>query len=282
MKNILIAIAVLVLAGLAYYFLVMREEANEVMFEPPVLTEQHEAAQPPRQEMPAAEPLESQPPVTQPESPPLPALEDSDPVVVESAKALFGESALTQNLVAENVVSRIVASIDAMTGRQVSPNLLPMQPLSGELEVTEDTDPANLRTTPEGDPIREYELDPVNYQRYRTYVDLLESVKTDELLASYMQYRPLFQKAYAELGYPQGDFNSRLLEVIDHLLDAPEASGPIRLVKPEAYYLFADPQLEALTAGQKLMIRMGSSNAQRVKRKLADIRAALETVSPIN
>jgi hypothetical protein len=30
------------------------------------------------------------------------------------------------------------------------------------------------------------------------------------------------------------------------------------------------------------MIRMGSSNAQRVKRKLAEIRAALETVSPIN
>lgn len=282
MKNILMAIALLVLVGLAYYFLAMRKEATEVILEPPVLIEQHEAAQPPRQEMPVAEPVESQPAVAEPESPPLPALEDSDPVVVESVKGLLGESALMQNVVTENVVSRIVASVDALTGRQVSPNLLPLQPLSGELEVTEDTDPANLRTTPDGDPIREFELDPVNYQRYQTYVDLLESVKTDELLARYMQYRPLFQKAYADLGYPQGDFNSRLLEVIDHLLDAPEASGPIRLVKPEAYYLFTDPQLEALTAGQKLMIRMGSSNSQRVKRKLAEIRAALETASPIS
>jgi len=282
MKNFLIILGVLALGGIAWYFFVMRPAATEAELEPPVFIEQRDLVQPDRQEESVPEPAEPPAFIPEPQAPPLPSLEESDVEVVDSVKGLFGESAVTQYAVTENVVSRVVASIDAMTGRQVSPNLLPLEPLGGQLEVTEDTDPENPRTTPNGDPIREYVLDPVNYQRYETYVELLESVNTNELIADYLRYQPLFQKAYVELGYPQADFNSRLLEVIDHLLDAPEASEPVRLVKPEAYYLFADPQLEALTAGQKLMIRMGSSNAQRVKRKLAEIRAALETVSPIN
>jgi len=49
----------------------------------------------------------------------------------------------------------------------------------------------------------------------------------------------------------------------------------VRLIKPEAYYLFADKDLESLSAGQKILIRMGPENAARVKSKLTEIRAAL-------
>ncbi len=284
MRNILIVIAVLALGGIAYYFLVMRPSATEAELKPPAIVEQPEAVKPVQPQAPA---FDYQPEEVEPASPgeeqtPLPALADSDPEVVGSVTELIGQPAAEQHVVKENVVPRLVATIDALTSRQVSANLLPLEPPGGELEVTEDTDPADVKTTPEGYPVREYVLDPVNYQRYDAYVELLESVNTDDLLADYQKYRPLFQQAYVELGYPEGDFNARLVEVIDHLLDAPEASEPIKLIKPEAYYLFADPQLEALTAGQKLMIRMGNSNAQRVKRKLAEIRAALETVSRIN
>jgi hypothetical protein len=40
-------------------------------------------------------------------------------------------------------------------------------------------------------------------------------------------------------------------------------------------YLFVDEDLEALTAGQKIMLRMGNENAARVKSKLSEIRQAL-------
>jgi hypothetical protein len=50
---------------------------------------------------------------------------------------------------------------------------------------------------------------------------------------------------------------------------------PIRLIKPEAFYLFSDPELEALPAGQKVLLRMGSANAGRVKAKLRVIRDLL-------
>jgi hypothetical protein len=86
---------------------------------------------------------------------------------------------------------------------------------------------------------------------------------------------PLFQQAYRDLGYPHGYFNDRLVEVIDHLLKAPEPGAPIALVKTDKVYNFADPQLEGLSAGQKLMVRVGPKNEKLIKHKLRVIRAAV-------
>jgi hypothetical protein len=40
-------------------------------------------------------------------------------------------------------------------------------------------------------------------------------------------------------------------------------------------YQFADPNLEALSAGQKLLLRMGPANAVIVKAKLRELRSAV-------
>jgi hypothetical protein len=40
-------------------------------------------------------------------------------------------------------------------------------------------------------------------------------------------------------------------------------------------YEFEDPQFEALSAGQKAMLRLGPENAQRVKAKLRALRAEI-------
>jgi hypothetical protein len=40
-------------------------------------------------------------------------------------------------------------------------------------------------------------------------------------------------------------------------------------------YEFADPDLEARSAGQKILLRMGAGNAGRVKAKLRDFRRQL-------
>jgi hypothetical protein len=98
---------------------------------------------------------------------------------------------------------------------------------------------------------------------------------TARLIEAYRLHQPLFDEAFAELGYGDVAFDDRLMETIDGLLATPEVSDPIRLIKPEAYFLFADPQLESLSAGQKILVRMGSDNASRVKAKLREIRAAL-------
>jgi hypothetical protein len=284
MKKTVVVAVVLVAAGLLYYLLVMRPSATDIALQPPPLPDQAPAMQPVETGKPASEMLEpgaGNEPVYEEVQEPLPALAESDPEMMNALQGVAGGAAAAQFLVTDNLVARIVATVDALTSRQVSANLLPTQPPGGALEVTEDSNPQNPRFTPEGDRIREYLMDPVNYQRYTAYVDVLDSLDTQALVAAYRRYQPLFQQAFVELGYPDGDFHARLLQVIDHLLDASDVAEPVRLVKPEAYYLFADPQLEALSAGQKLMIRMGSANAQRVKNKLADLRAALQSTDTI-
>jgi hypothetical protein len=55
-------------------------------------------------------------------------------------------------------------------------------------------------------------------------------------------------------------------------LATPQIDEPIRLIQPNAFYHFADPDLEVLSAGQKLLLRMGPRNTSRVKHKLQEIR----------
>jgi len=64
------------------------------------------------------------------------------------------------------------------------------------------------------------------------------------------------------------------------LLAAPEPQGPIELVQPKVFYQFADPKLEDLSAGQKLLIRMGPANERNLKEKLRDFRAELVKSGP--
>jgi hypothetical protein len=66
-----------------------------------------------------------------------------------------------------------------------------------------------------------------------------------------------------------------LLEVLALLLQTPYVAGPIYLSKPEAVYLLEDPDLEAMTAGQKILLRMGSANAAIVKQKLQELHTIL-------
>ncbi|MBM4219595.1 MAG: DUF3014 domain-containing protein [Gammaproteobacteria bacterium] len=63
-----------------------------------------------------------------------------------------------------------------------------------------------------------------------------------------------------------------MIDVIDHLLSAPAAPATITLAQPSVYYVFADPALEAESAGRKLLLRMGPGNAARVQAKLKEIR----------
>ena len=66
-----------------------------------------------------------------------------------------------------------------------------------------------------------------------------------------------------------------MIEVIDHLLATPDVADPVQLVQPRVMYQYADPRLEALSAGQKWLIRMGAANAAIIKMKLRELRTEL-------
>jgi hypothetical protein len=123
-------------------------------------------------------------------------------------------------------------------------------------------------------------LDDKNFKRYKNFVNLADYIDTRKLVVQYIRFYPLFQEAYEELGYPDRYFNDRFIQVIDHLLVAPEIKGPINLVRPKVFYQFSNTELESLSAGQKILVRIGVENAQRVNSKLRELRAILTTLPP--
>ncbi len=191
---------------------------------------------------------------------PLPPLNESDTEIKQKLAEIVGTDPLAEYLVKIQVISRIVSTIDSLTSRQVPPQMNPIKTADGKL-ITE-TDGATVT------------LSVQNFARYDGYIVLMQNANTDATLALYQRYSPLFQIAWEENG-GQGQFNDRLLEVINHLLQTPDVPGPIQLTKYEAVYLFEDPELEAMTAGQKILVRMGSANAELVKEKLLELKDKL-------
>ena len=96
-----------------------------------------------------------------------------------------------------------------------------------------------------------------------------------KLVELYVQLYPLFQQAYEKLGYPKKYFNDRLIVVLDNLLAAPNIKEPVKLVQPKVYYQYADPDLEARSIGQRILMRTGSKNEAAVKAWLREIRQEL-------
>jgi hypothetical protein len=197
----------------------------------------------------------------EPEAKPLPALDESDGALLAALAGVLGREAAGRFLVPERLVRNIVVTVDNLPRKTFAMRLSPLKPVGGLLATTGKD--ASLAIAPE------------NAARYAPWVALLEKVDTARLVAVYARAYPLFQQAYVELGYPGGHFNTRLVQVIDHLLAAPEPAGPVRLVVPHVLAEYADPALEAESAGRKVLFRMGNANAAKVKAKLRELRAAL-------
>lgn len=277
-KYLIIVIAViLVVIGIVAAYLYERTPQQPVAA--PVAISEPPAQPAALAEQPAAPvvgiPRNVAPQVPELEELPLPELADSDEYARETLSEVVGEAGAIQYFSTEGLVTRVVATVDALSSRQVPGNIQAVTGPDGEYAAVPDPAPAREILDEAGDPIPQFKSDPANAGRYRPYVEMLEAVDADQFVVLYERNAPLFEQAWRQLGYTGEVFDERLVEVIDELLATPTVSEPYALIKPEAYYLFADEDLEALTAGQKILLRMGADNASRVKSKLLEFRQAL-------
>jgi hypothetical protein len=191
----------------------------------------------------------------------LPELADSDPAMIEALAGLFSSKTVEQFLVPRDIVRHIVVSIDNLPRKKVADRVKPIKPIAGQFVV--------------GGPEEARVLSEDNYARYQPFVQVVSAADMNQVASIYFKFYPLFQETYVDLGYPNGYFNDRLVQVIDHLLATPDVAGPIKLTQPSVMYEFADAKLENLSAGQKTLIRMGKTNAAVLKTKLRELRAAV-------
>lgn len=193
---------------------------------------------------------------------------DVGPALVD----LMGRKAVLSFLTLDDFPRRVVATVDNL-GRGAAPSRLwPVHPTEG-------------RFTTQAGPGGEI-ISPDNDLRYTPFVLLAETVDLQQAVALYTRMYPLLQQAYEDLGYPHKHFNDRLVDVIDQLLATPEPTerlrvhlvhieGPVQPARPWVLYEFDDPALQSLSAGQKLLLRMGPVNERRIKGRLAELRRRL-------
>lgn len=207
---------------------------------------------------------------------PLPPADAMQPMgisdVVPALVELVGRKAVESFLQTDDFVRRLVVTIDNL-GREHAPaSVWPVSASPGRFLVEQRADGTVIAAG--------------NAARYTALVQLAEAIDSKSAVNLYRRMYPLLQQAYREQGFGDRYLNDRLVEVIDLLLatpepvDAPrlqltEVKGPMPSLRPWIHYQYEDPGLERLTAGQKILIRVGLANERRLKSKLAELRGQL-------
>lgn len=200
-------------------------------------------------------------PVAEAGSAALPALADSDAPFLAALGAVLDPGQLAAALVPQQLIRRLVVTVDNLPRERLAGNDRAFRRVPGSFLVKSRDGTVTAS--------------PANEARYLPALQLAQAAGGGPVARVYLAWYPLFNQAYRELGYVDRQFNDRLVQVIDHLLATPDLEGPLQLVQPKVFYQFADPELEARSVGQKMLIRMGSVNRAQAKRLLRDFRAAI-------
>lgn len=269
MKSFAYIVLILLLAGAGAYYYYQLDKTGEpetqtVPTEPLQIPEDViPEIQHPVPESPAmmGEDSEETPEETEPEEP-LPPLMESDDRIREIVSAMFDNDLVKQILQQTGLIHRFVLTVDSLPSDKVSIKYRLFPTTSGKFMVQTDSSDKIF-------------VDPENFARYDAYIQLLDKLDTKQFAKWYTRFYPLIQEEYDSLGYKSRYFNDRFISVIDHLLATPDLTGPIQLVQPNVFYNFADPALQELSAGQKILLRIGPANRELVQAKLVGMRKAL-------
>lgn len=269
-----IGVALLVMAGIGgivYYYLQSPDSAQQItalqQMVKPTATTSPPPAEPPA---PAAEPVvampdpvaASEPPVEPPaDAPALPILDESDAGIRHELSGLAGWSTNALDmLVSDQLLRRFVILVNNIAAGKLDHKSGPLAPIKGRFAVSK------------GMPLT---MTPESQARYNLYVDAITSLDPKACAALYRRYYPLLNHAYGELG-EKGNFHALVLKAIQQLDNTPElAQSPALVPAEKGLYKYAQPQMEALSAPQKQMLRSGWENVSKLKIWLRQLRAAL-------
>ena len=192
---------------------------------------------------------------------PLPPVDKSDGPILEALVGSFRADGLAEFINMQDYVRRLVITVDNLPRELVPSQMSMVQRIPGLLDVDKSGDVVTLSDR--------------NFARYDPFVSFAQSLDPRLLVGLYLRFYPLLDQTYKQIGHPTGRFHDRVIVAIDDMLAAPTPSGTIELVQPKVLYRFVDPELQKLSAGQKIMIRVGPDNAAVLKQALRRLRQEL-------
>lgn len=225
--------------------------------EPPAVAAVEPIVAPPPVEVIAPEPepepapVEDDAPVIQ-----LPSLNASDDFVFEGLRAMGNGAALVRLLAEDQIVRKFVVFVENISRGEFPQTGLPYRGIEQEMPVRNIDE--NL-----------FVMDESAHARFDQFIETFIAIDTDAAMIFYRTLSPLFQQAYAEIGFRNVSFDNTLRRAINNVLNTSHVEEPYQLVRPSLMYLYADADIENLQAVHKQLIRIGPDNTRRLKAKLA-------------
>ncbi len=182
-------------------------------------------------------------------------------------RRVVGRDAVSQFLAPNDVIRRMVVTVDNLPRKKVAVERRPILPTGGTFATSGSDESLTLS--------------PNNYARYAPLVRLVEAADANQLAALYFRYYPLFQRAYEDLGYPKGVFQ-RSAGGSDRrrARDAARQRARSNWCSRACSTSLPTRRSSLRSAGQKLLMRMGTENAAAFKAKLTEVRNIIVTQKP--
>lgn len=214
---------------------------------------------------------------------PLPLLDDSDDWLKQKLPEITWRKELLKLIIDEDMIRRFVVFTDnfaqGIIAYEHSPFILPSAKFTPKkdsisfeqlaLKPKESSSDSALSVKQ-----NVWQWNDNSSRRFSLYVDLLRSMDSDNLVQWYGEIKPLIDDAYDELGY-EDDFTNTLQDAITRVLDMELPKSSIALIQPSVMYKYADPELEALPASDKLLLRLGKDNLLVMKSVLLELHEKL-------
>jgi Protein of unknown function (DUF3014) len=239
-----VALAVVVIAGAAWYFFVRKPAPEDVA----VRTETTKALEQTPDAGSKAEPGDNIP---------LPPLVETDALVRELVARLSSHPRVAAWLTTDQLIRNFtVVVVNISNGRTPAVHLKTVPP-TGKFAVRQSGG--------------EVLIDPKGYQRYDGHAEAVAALDARGAARLYATLKPRIDEAHQELGAPPGEFDRVLERAIVELLKTPVVEGDVRLEADSVSYTFADPKLESLSEAQRQLLRMGPRNVKMIQAKLREL-----------
>lgn len=116
---------------------------------------------------------------------------------------------------------------------------------------------------------------PRSFHRYDLATDVFSSLDTAGTVKALNRLEPLIDEAYAQISRPGQKFQDTLKKAIIVLLKTPSVPANVPLKVKVLTYMYTDPKLEKLSPAQRLLLRTGPENVQKIQSKLRELATAL-------
>lgn len=192
----------------------------------------------------------------------LPTLNNSDTFVFEGLRSMQNGASVLRLLAQDQIVRKFVVFVENISRGEFPQTGLPYRALGEEMPV---------RNIDENF----FVMEDSAHARFDEIVQTFVSLDTDAAVTLYRALSPLFQQAYAEIGFRNVSFDETLRLSINNIVRTTNMEGPYQLVKPSVMYLYADASIENLQEVHKQLLRIGPDNTIILKAKLREFASQL-------